>query len=87
MLQTELNYTALLAGLALSPGGIVTMMMMPIVGRLISSVQPKYLLVFGGTVVAFAMWHLTGLTGDVTYGYAAMSRVFRASACRFCSSR
>lgn len=75
MLQTELNYTALLAGLALSPGGLVTMMMMPIVGHLISVVQPKYLLVFGASVVAFSMWHLTGLTGDITYGYAALSRV------------
>ena len=24
------------------------------------------------------MWHLTGLNGDITYGYAAMSRVFLA---------
>jgi len=75
LLQAELNYTALLAGLALSPGGIITMMMMPIVGRLVSVVQPKYLLVFGACVVAGAMWHLTGLTGDITYGYAALSRV------------
>jgi MFS transporter, DHA2 family, multidrug resistance protein len=75
LLQTELNYTAFLAGLALSPGGIVTMMMMPIVGNLIGVVQPKYLIVFGACVVAFSMWHLTGLTGDITYGYAAMSRV------------
>jgi MFS transporter, DHA2 family, multidrug resistance protein len=75
LLQTELNYTALLAGLVLSPGGVVTMMMMPIVGRLVSIVQPKYLLVFGAGAVAFAMWYLTGLNGDITYGYAAMSRV------------
>jgi DHA2 family multidrug resistance protein len=75
LLQAELNYTALLAGLALSPGGIITMMMMPIVGRLVSVVQPKYLLVFGACVVAGAMWYLTGLTGDITYGYAALSRV------------
>jgi MFS family permease len=75
LLQTELNYTALLAGLVLSPGGVVTMIMMPIAGRLVSTVQPKYLLVFGACVIAFAMWHLTGLTGDITYGYAAMSRV------------
>ncbi|MGJ4939277.1 DHA2 family efflux MFS transporter permease subunit [Bradyrhizobium sp. HKCCYLS1011] len=75
LLQTELNYTALLAGLALSPGGIVTMMMMPIVGRLVSIVQPKYLIVFGASVVASAMWYLTGLNGDITYGYAAISRV------------
>jgi len=38
-------------------------------------VQPKYLLVFGACVVAAAMWYLTGLTGDITYGYAALSRV------------
>jgi DHA2 family multidrug resistance protein len=75
LLQTEFNYTALLAGLVLSPGGVVTMIMMPIVGRLVSTVQPKYLLVFGACAIAFAMWHLTGLTGDITYGYAAMSRV------------
>jgi DHA2 family multidrug resistance protein len=75
LLQTELNYTAYLAGLALSPGGIVTMMMMPIAGRLVSVVQPKYLLVFGALVVSLAMWNLTGLNGDITYGYAATSRV------------
>jgi MFS family permease len=68
----------LLAGLALSPGGIATLCMMPIVGRLIGVVQPKYLLVFGATVVAGAMWHLTGLNGNITYGYAAYSRIFLA---------
>ncbi|MET4186750.1 DHA2 family multidrug resistance protein [Bradyrhizobium sp. JR7.2] len=78
LLQTELNYTALLAGLALSPGGIATLMLMPVVGRLVSTVQPKYLIMFGATVVAFSMWHLTGLNGDITYGYAALARVFLA---------
>ena len=75
LLQTELNYTAMLAGLALSPGGIITMIMMPIVGRLVGIVQPKYLIVVGSCIVALTMWHLTGLTGDITYGYAAISRV------------
>ena len=78
LLQTELNYTALLAGLALSPGGIATLLLMPVVGRLVSTVQPKYLIMFGATVVAFSMWHLTGLTGDITYSYAALSRIFLA---------
>lgn len=76
ILQTDFNYTALLAGLALSPGGIATLFMMPLVGRLIGIVQPKYLIAAGGTIVALSMWHLTGLNGDITYGYAAMSRVF-----------
>ncbi len=78
LLQTELNYTALLAGLALSPGGIATLMLMPVAGKLVGTVQPKYLIMFGATVVAFSMWHLTGLNGDITYGYAAMARIFLA---------
>lgn len=78
LLQTELNYTAMLAGLALSPGGVATLVLMPVVGRLVSMVQPKYLIMFGAAIVAFAMWHLTGLTGDITYGYAALSRIFLA---------
>lgn len=78
LLQTELNYTAMLAGLALSPGGIATLILMPVVGRLVSTVQPKYLIMFGSAIVAFSMWHLTGLTGDITYGYAALSRIFLA---------
>ena len=35
-LQTVLGYTAQLAGMALSPGGLVVMAMMPIVGTLVS---------------------------------------------------
>ncbi|MHC4055566.1 DHA2 family efflux MFS transporter permease subunit [Bradyrhizobium sp. 25ACV] len=78
LLQTELNYTAMLAGLALSPGGIATLVLMPVVGRLVSTVQPKHLIMFGAAIVAFSMWHLTALTGDITYGYAALSRIFLA---------
>ena len=77
-LQTELNYTAMLAGLVLSPGGLVTMVMMPITGWLIGSVQPKYLIAAGSTIAALSMWHLTGITDDISYGYAAMSRVYLA---------
>ena len=78
LLQTELNYTAMLAGLVLSPGGLVTMVMMPITGKLIGSVQPKYLIATGAAIAALSMWHLTGITGDITYGYAAMSRIYLA---------
>jgi MFS transporter, DHA2 family, multidrug resistance protein len=78
LLQAELSYTAFLAGLVLSPGGLVTMVMMPITGKLIGSVQPKYLIAAGAAIAALSMWHLTGITGDISYGYAAMSRVYLA---------
>ena len=68
----------MLAGLVLSPGGIVTMIMMPITGKLISVVQPRYLIMTGAAIAALSMWHLTGLTGDISYGYAALSRIYLA---------
>jgi DHA2 family multidrug resistance protein len=87
LLQTELGYTAMLAGLALSPGGIFTLMMMPIVGNQVGVVQPKYLIMTGACVVVFAMWHLTGLNGDITYGYAVCLGSSWELACHFCSFR
>lgn len=78
LLQTEVGYNAMLAGLALSPGGIATMMLMPVAGRLVSVVQPKYLIMFGAAVAALSMWHMTGLTGDISYGYAALARIYLA---------
>jgi MFS transporter, DHA2 family, multidrug resistance protein len=78
LLQAELGYTAMLAGLVLSPGGLVTMAMMPVTGKLIGSVQPKYLIAAGAAIAALAMWHLTGLTGDISYGYSALARIYLA---------
>jgi len=78
LLQAEFGYTAMLAGLVLSPGGLVTMVMMPITGKLISMVQPRYLIAAGAGIAALSMWHLTGITGDINYGYAAMARVYLA---------
>ncbi|MGY8707833.1 DHA2 family efflux MFS transporter permease subunit [Bradyrhizobium sp. 18BD] len=83
LLQTELGYTAMLAGLVLSPSGVVTMMLMPVAGRLVTIVQPKYLIMFGAAVAALSMWHLTGLTGDISYGYAALARIYLAVALPF----
>src|SRR5204863_1054697 len=44
----------------------------------IGFVQPRYLLIAGASIAALSMWHLTGLTGDISYGYAALSRVYLA---------
>jgi DHA2 family multidrug resistance protein len=77
-LQADMGYTAFLAGLVLSPAGLVTMAMMPVTGKLIGSVQPRWLIAAGAAISALSMWHLTGITGDISYGYAAMSRIYLA---------
>ncbi|MCJ7545735.1 MAG: DHA2 family efflux MFS transporter permease subunit, partial [Deltaproteobacteria bacterium] len=54
-LQTLMGYTSFLAGLALGPGGISTMLAMPIAGLLINKINPKAVLAFGVVVAAYAI--------------------------------
>jgi len=54
-LQTLMGYTSFLAGLALGPGGIATMIAMPIAGNLVNRVNPKVPLAFGITMAAYAI--------------------------------
>ena len=49
--QLLMGYTAGLAGLVLSGGGIVLLLMMPIVGRLTSHVQARWLIATGWFVL------------------------------------
>lgn len=76
VLQENYGYTATWAGLALSPGGLVTMMMMFVVGRLTSIFQPKYLIAIGAGIIALAMYDLTRLTPDLNFGFFVVSRLY-----------
>lgn len=76
LLQTYYGYTATWAGLALSPGGVVTMTMMFVVGRLTNAVQPKYLIALGAAIVAGAMWDLTRLFPELNFSFFVWSRVY-----------
>ena len=78
LLQTTFGYTATLAGIALSPGGMAMFVLMPVAGFLTTKVQPKYLVVIGLVLMACAMWYPTGLTDDITFGYTAWLRVLMA---------
>ncbi|MCL4476878.1 MAG: DHA2 family efflux MFS transporter permease subunit [Nitrospirae bacterium] len=53
-LQTLMGYTATLAGMVLGPGGVATLVAMPIAGRLVTKVNPKGLLAFGIIVAAYS---------------------------------
>ena len=75
LVQSEFGYTATWAGLVLSPGGLVTMAMTIVVGRLVGRIQPKYLIAAGATIAAISMYGLTNLYGDVNFGFFAWSRM------------
>jgi DHA2 family multidrug resistance protein len=75
LVQQDLGYTATWAGLVLSPGGVVTMVMMFVVGRLAAKVQPKYLIIAGAVVIALSMYEMTNVYGDLGFWFMARSRM------------
>jgi DHA2 family multidrug resistance protein len=77
LLQTAFGYTAFLSGLALMPGGLAMLVMMPLAGAITSRVPAKYLIAFGMVLVAVAMWHMTSLNPDVGFSYFAWARVYQ----------
>jgi MFS transporter, DHA2 family, multidrug resistance protein len=77
-LQTLLGYTAARAGMALSGGGLVTMLCMPIVGKLVGKVDPRYLIFFGFAVTGIALMHMETISLGISFGYAAELRAFQA---------
>jgi MFS transporter, DHA2 family, multidrug resistance protein len=75
LVQQNFGYTATWAGLLLSPGGLVTMVMMFAVGRLAAKVQPKYLIIVGAVFIAASMYQMTNVYGDLGFWYMAQSRM------------
>jgi MFS transporter, DHA2 family, multidrug resistance protein len=76
LVQSNFGYTATWAGLVLSPGGLVTMVMMFAVGQLSSRVQPKYLIMTGAVFCAISMYQLTSVYGDLNFWFLARTRIF-----------
>jgi DHA2 family multidrug resistance protein len=58
-LQTLLGYTSELAGLALSAGGLVLLIEMPIMGQLTTKIQARRLIAFGWVALSVAMFYST----------------------------
>ncbi len=77
ILQDDFSYTATLAGLAISPGGLVTMFTFVVVGRVGTFVDPKFLIFLGGIIMAAAMLFLTrNLNADLPFSFFAWSRIY-----------
>lgn len=76
LVQEDFGYTATLAGLMLSPGGLVAMVMMFVAGRLSAFVPAKYLIASGAAILAVSMYGLTNVYGDLTFSYFMWSRMF-----------
>lgn len=78
LLQQLLGYPAELAGLALSPGGAVIMLMMPVVGMLVSRVDTRWMIAFGCSISAFALLVMAGWNLSLDYHHAVFGRMLQS---------
>jgi DHA2 family multidrug resistance protein len=69
-LQTLVGYTSELAGLALSAGGLVLLFEMPVMGKLTTKIQARYLIACGWLALSIAMYYSTERI-DLTISFSA----------------
>ncbi len=81
--QQVLGYTAEWSGLILSPGGIVVVMLIPIVGRLMTFVQTRLLIAFGFFVMGCALYYSSGLSPTIDFTTLVKMRSLQSAALAF----
>ncbi|MGD0793489.1 MAG: DHA2 family efflux MFS transporter permease subunit [Terriglobales bacterium] len=77
-MQTVLGYTAERSGLALMPGGFTIIAMLPMVGFLLSRYSPRWLMLFGLTVLSLSLFHMTTFDLGIDFRTVTMARVYQA---------
>jgi DHA2 family multidrug resistance protein len=78
-LQVWMGYSAQQSGEVLSPGGLVVIMLLPLVGRLVSRVDARWLIAFGFLVLSTALFHIVRtLYPGIDFGTAVELRAFQS---------
>ena len=83
LLQEVLGYTATNAGLALTMGGLATLLVMPLAGFLSTRADPRLLVGFALAMQGVALWNLSTLNSQISFHDAAVARMIQSVALPF----
>lgn len=75
MVQSQFGYDATLAGLVLSPSGLLLLFLMPVSGKLVGKVQARYLIVVGLVLISVGMYYTSFVTPQTDYRTFVWMRV------------
>lgn len=59
----------------MSPAAFFMLFLMPISGKLVSKIQPKYMIAYGFAAAGFGMWLTSHITSQVDYETFALMRL------------
>lgn len=74
-LQTLLGYSAMLSGLTMSPGGIGTLVCMPLVGYMVGRFDSRYLIIFGLLLLSTSLFMMSHFNLNISFWQAAIPRI------------
>ena len=77
-LQNLMDYTAFLSGVVLGPGGLIMLVVLPVVGKLTNRIDARYILFVGLLVSAVSMLNMAGFTLGIDIGTAITARNIQA---------
>jgi DHA2 family multidrug resistance protein len=78
LLQQVIGYTATSAGMALTAGGVAIICMLPVSGILSSKVDARWLIGFSFVIQGLALWNMSHLDTQMSFGSAAFARMIQA---------
>ena len=81
--QQHLGYTATLAGLVLSPGAVVIILLIPLVGQIMPHVQTRYLLGLGFFLIGCGLLYSRNITPDISFWHLVTLRAAQAAPLAF----
>jgi MFS transporter, DHA2 family, multidrug resistance protein len=81
--QTVIGYTATWAGLILSPGGIVVILLIPIVGRLMKIVQTRFIIAAGFFIMGVAFLFSSMLVPNIDFRTLVLMRAAQTAGLAF----
>lgn len=67
-LQNLMGYTATEAGLALSIGGLVLMVLFPLMGFVGKKLDPRFMITLGFVILTYTIWRIGDLNLNVSFG-------------------
>jgi MFS transporter, DHA2 family, multidrug resistance protein len=81
--QSVIGYTATWAGLILSPGGIVVILLIPIVGGLMKIAQTRFVIGTGFFIMGCAFFYSSQLTPDIDFKTLVIMRAAQTAGLAF----
>ena len=81
--QQVLGYTATWAGLILSPGGLVVIVLIPIVGRLMNFIQTRFVIAIGFFLMGCALVYSSGLVPYIDFDTLVKMRAAQTAGLAF----